>query len=166
MQIPGHNIGFMLNLPLSVIVTGKRSWRHRGQYIPRFNQERTATMTSAPAAVKTRHKEYSLLFPLAALGVLSFWGTATDLGVLVVVNIVALLGILVSAFNVVRHADVLAHRLGEPLGSLILTLSVVILEVSLISALMATGADARYAVLGDYDSDHRPGRLIVAAGRQ
>lgn len=96
-------------------------------------------MTSAPAAVKTRHKEYSLLFPLAALGVLSFWRTATGLGELVVVNIVALLGILVSAFNVVRHADVLAHRLGEPLGSLILTLSVVILEVSLISALMATG---------------------------
>ncbi|CAJ0993005.1 Sodium-potassium/proton antiporter ChaA [Sodalis praecaptivus] len=48
------------------------------------------------------------------------------------INLLALLGILVSAFSVLRHADVLAHRLGEPLGSLILTLSVVILEVSLI----------------------------------
>lgn len=96
-------------------------------------------MTFAPPAVKTRHKEYSLLFPLSALGVLSFGGTATALGVLIAINLLALFGILISAFNVVRHADVLAHRLGEPLGSLILTLSVVILEVSLISALMTTG---------------------------
>lgn len=123
-------------------------------------------MTSTTPAVKTRHKEYSLLFPLAALSVLSLWGTATGLGALVVINLLALLGILVSAFNVVRHADVLAHRLGEPLGSLILTLSVVILEVSLISALMATGADARHAVLGHHDRNDRPGRFLVAAGRQ
>lgn len=75
---------------------------------------------------------------------LSLWGTATALGVLVAINLLALLGILVSAFNVVRHADVLAHRLCEPLGSLILTLSVVILEVSLISALMR---DTLYSVI-------------------
>lgn len=55
------------------------------------------------------------------------------------INLLALLGILISAFSVVRHANVLAHRLGELLGSLILTLSVVILDVSFISALMATG---------------------------
>ncbi len=48
----------------------------------------------------------------------------------------------------VRHADVLAHRLGEPYGSLILSLSVVILEVSLISALMATG-DAAPTLMRD-----------------
>lgn len=63
---------------------------------------------------------------------LSLWGAASAIGVLVAINLLALLGILVSAFSVLRHADVLAHRLGEPLGSLILTLSVVILEVSLI----------------------------------
>ena len=44
--------------------------------------------------------------------------------------------------------DVLAHRLGEPYGSLILSLSVVILEVSLISALMATG-DAAPTLMRD-----------------
>lgn len=58
------------------------------------------------------------------------------------------MGILTSAFSVVRHADVLAHRLGEPYGSLILSLSVVILEVSLISALMATG-DAAPTLMRD-----------------
>ncbi len=41
-----------------------------------------------------------------------------------------------------------AHRLGEPYGSLISSLSVVILEVSLISALMATG-DAAPTLMRD-----------------
>ncbi|PVF10396.1 sodium-potassium/proton antiporter ChaA, partial [Yersinia pestis] len=40
------------------------------------------------------------------------------------------------------------HRLGEPYGSLILSLSVVVLEVSLISAMMATG-DAAPALMRD-----------------
>lgn len=47
-----------------------------------------------------------------------------------------------AAFGVVRHADVLAIKLGEPLGTLILTLAVVGIEVSLISAVMLTGAEA------------------------
>src|SRR4029077_11549660 len=47
--------------------------------------------------------------------------------------------ILTSAFGVVRHADCLAIKLGEPLGTLVLTLSVVGMEVMMISALMLTG---------------------------
>ena len=43
------------------------------------------------------------------------------------------------AFGVVRHADFLAERLGEPYGTLILTLSVISIEVSLISAIMLAG---------------------------
>ncbi|WP_311790411.1 MULTISPECIES: sodium-potassium/proton antiporter ChaA [Pantoea] len=97
---------------------------------------------------KTRHKEFSLILPLAALGVLFFFGGANGLPVVIGINLLALVAILSSAFSVVRHADVLAHRLGEPYGSLILSLSVVILEVSLISALMATG-DAAPALMRD-----------------
>ncbi|ROR15431.1 sodium-potassium/proton antiporter ChaA [Erwinia sp. JUb26] len=103
---------------------------------------------SAHESSKTRHTEYSLFFPLAALLVLWFWGNTTSLPVVVGINALALVAILSSAFSVVRHADVLAHRLGEPYGSLILSLSVVILEVSLISALMATG-DAAPALMRD-----------------
>nr|WP_310617560.1 sodium-potassium/proton antiporter ChaA [Pantoea cypripedii] len=97
---------------------------------------------------KTRHSEYSLIFPIVALAVLSFFGGQTNLLAVVGINLLALVAILSSAFSVVRHADVLAHRLGEPYGSLILSLSVVILEVSLISALMATG-DAAPALMRD-----------------
>lgn len=105
-------------------------------------------MTHACEAVKTRHKETSLIFPVLALVVLFLWGSSQSLPVVIGINILALIGILSSAFSVVRHADVLAHRLGEPYGSLILSLSVVILEVSLISALMATG-DAAPTLMRD-----------------
>ncbi|SFM94009.1 Ca2+:H+ antiporter [Izhakiella capsodis] len=98
--------------------------------------------------IKTRHTEYSLLFPIAALLVLWQWGAVQSFLPVIGINLLALIAILSSAFSVVRHADVLAHRLGEPYGSLILSLSVVILEVSLISALMATG-DAAPALMRD-----------------
>jgi Ca2+:H+ antiporter len=59
-----------------------------------------------------------------------------------------------SAFAVVRHAEVLAHRLGEPLGTLVLTLAVTGIEVMLIAAVMLTGKgnpalarDAMFAVV-------------------
>lgn len=44
------------------------------------------------------------------------------------------------AFSVVSHADALADLLGEPLGTLVLTLSIVGIEVSLITAIMLAGA--------------------------
>ncbi len=60
--------------------------------------------------------------------------------------------IMASAFAVVHHAESLATRLGEPLGTLVLTLSVIGIEVMMISAVMLTGegkpALARDAMFG------------------
>jgi Ca2+:H+ antiporter len=62
--------------------------------------------------------------------------------------------ILWCAFGVVDQADHLAELLSEPLGTLVLTLSIVIIEVALISALMLTAhseptlrRDTMFAVL-------------------
>jgi Ca2+:H+ antiporter len=62
--------------------------------------------------------------------------------------------ILVSALGVVRHAESLAERLGEPFGTLVLTLAVVGIEVSMIGAVMMPGPgnetlarDAMFAVV-------------------
>lgn len=44
--------------------------------------------------------------------------------------------IIIASFGVVKEADELAHKLGEPYGTLILTLSIVSIEVVLISAVM------------------------------
>src|SRR5215469_13496287 len=46
------------------------------------------------------------------------------------------------AFGVVHEAEELAEMLGEPFGTLILTLSIVIIEVALISAVMLGTAGA------------------------
>src|SRR5205807_9717880 len=63
-------------------------------------------------------------------------------------------GVLWSAISVVRHADCLALKCGEPYGTLILTLSAITIEVMTISAAMLHGAnnptlarDAMFAVI-------------------
>ncbi|MBS0245789.1 MAG: calcium:proton antiporter [Proteobacteria bacterium] len=43
------------------------------------------------------------------------------------------------AFGVVRHAEVLAQYCGEPYGTLILTMSVVVIEVTIMATVMLTG---------------------------
>ncbi|MFH6785081.1 MULTISPECIES: calcium:proton antiporter [Methylobacterium] len=62
--------------------------------------------------------------------------------------------ILWSAFGVVHEAEELADRLGEPYGTLILTLSIVIIEVALVAAVMlgakaapTLGRDTMFAVI-------------------
>jgi Ca2+:H+ antiporter len=62
--------------------------------------------------------------------------------------------ILAAAVAIARHADVLAHRLGEPYGTLLLTLAITGLEVAVVSFVMTTGEpkptlarDTMYAVV-------------------
>lgn len=49
--------------------------------------------------------------------------------------------IVAGAISVVRHADHLAARLGEPYGTLVLTLSVAAIEIMTIAVVMLTGED-------------------------
>jgi Ca2+:H+ antiporter len=58
------------------------------------------------------------------------------------------------AFSVVRHAEAVAERLGEPYGTFVLTLSVIIIEVALLASIMLHGQnnptlarDAMFATL-------------------
>jgi Ca2+:H+ antiporter len=74
-----------------------------------------------------------------------------EVGILFVWLFAVIMG---SAFAVVRHADCLAVRLGEPYGTLILTLAVISIEVMMIAAVMVTGGetptlarDTMYAVI-------------------
>lgn len=68
--------------------------------------------------------------------------------------VVLLATIIGAAFGVVQEADKLAHKLGEPYGTLILTLSIVSIEVILISAVMlgpgerpTIGTDSIFSVM-------------------
>ena len=49
--------------------------------------------------------------------------------------------ILAAAIAIVRHADELAHRLGEPFGTLLLTLAITGLEVAMVAFVMSTGEE-------------------------
>jgi Ca2+:H+ antiporter len=79
----------------------------------------------------------AIAFTVAGKGWLSdLSGDSTTMALFAWLFVVMLWG----SFGVVRHADCLAIRLGEPYGTLILTLSVISIEVIMISAVMLTGA--------------------------
>lgn len=67
--------------------------------------------------------------------ILGLAGSSVVLGVIFAVMMLAV-------FRVVHHAEGLAQVLGEPLGTLILTLAVIGIEVALITAVMLTGDNA------------------------
>lgn len=67
---------------------------------------------------------------------------ALDRPVLLIAVLLVICGvILTAAIAIVRHADELAHRLGEPAGTLLLTLAITGLEVAMVAFVMSTGVD-------------------------
>ncbi|MDN5635798.1 MAG: calcium:proton antiporter, partial [Brevibacterium sp.] len=91
----------------------------------------------------------SILTPSAIVRLVLGWGAFAALlfvgpllappvpGPLLVTALIIIVGvILVCAFGVVNEAEHLARRLGDPYGSLVLTLSIVLIEVVLIAAVL------------------------------
>jgi Ca2+:H+ antiporter len=102
-----------------------------------------ARSARAEVLVRLWRKEWFLGLAIATAAVFlaaagPIWAPATGLAMTAgfVVLFVVILG---SALAVVRHAENLAARLGEPLGTLILTLSVISIEVISITAVMLHG---------------------------
>lgn len=74
---------------------------------------------------------------LALVLTIAFWGRYPSDLVLVVLAVV-LIGAVLAA---VHHAEVVAHRIGEPFGSLVLAVAVTVIEVGLILTLMLSGGN-------------------------
>jgi Ca2+:H+ antiporter len=108
--------------------------------------QRTPQEKNMPGFATAIAAEFPLLIALGTAAI--FFGFGNQL-VEIVAHPVALIGvflwlfgvILWSAICVVRHADCLAIRLGEPYGTLILTLSAISIEVVMISTAMLHGAN-------------------------
>ncbi|MFE5404808.1 calcium:proton antiporter [Streptomyces sp. NPDC056580] len=82
--------------------------------------------------------QWTFLVPVLAVVLLILtWGRSLP-GPLVVLVTLILAGSVLAA---VHHAEVVAHRVGEPFGSLVLAIAVTIIEVALIVTLMADGGD-------------------------
>lgn len=54
-----------------------------------------------------------------------------------------------TVFAAVHHAEVVAHRVGEPFGTLVLALAVTVIEVALIVSIMLNGGSAKLALARD-----------------
>jgi Ca2+:H+ antiporter len=88
-----------------------------------------------PARV-VRSVPWTVAVPVLAVVVLALtWGRD-----LPPVLVVAVAGVLAGAvLAAVHHAEVVAHRVGEPFGSLVLAVAVTVIEVALIVTLMVSG---------------------------
>ncbi|GAA2618203.1 ionic transporter y4hA [Streptomyces spororaveus] len=86
------------------------------------------------------------MVPVVALVALVFsWGRDLP-GFAVGLVALCLAGAVLAA---VHHAEVVAHRVGEPFGSLVLAVAVTVIEVALIVTLMADGGDKTASLARD-----------------
>lgn len=89
---------------------------------------------------------WSFVVPVAAcLMLVAVWGLPLGWILLLFVAVALIAAVLVA----VHHAEVIALRVGEPFGTLVLALAVTIIEVSLIISLMLSGGAAASALARD-----------------
>ena len=91
--------------------------------------------------LSARLPAWSTIAPFVTWGILAtpnaFFSTASWIYQLLVV-----LGLVIGILAAVFHAEVVAHRVGEPYGTLVLALAVTSIEVALIISLMIIGGES------------------------
>lgn len=96
-------------------------------------------MKASNKKFKLEQPIWTIVLPIIAW-IVFFIGEHTSWPLFFIVSSIALIGGVLSA---VHHAEVIAHRIGEPFGALVLALAVTVIEVSLIvSIMLAGGKDA------------------------
>ncbi|ANH80177.1 ionic transporter y4hA [Niabella ginsenosidivorans] len=88
---------------------------------------------------------WTLLSPVLAWIAYFTMGGRTGTLPVVILCFVLIAGVLAA----VHHAEVVAHRVGEPFGTIILALAVTVIEVSLIVSLMSSGGEKAAALARD-----------------
>lgn len=89
---------------------------------------------------------WSLAVPAAACVALAFaWGRPLG-GVAMGLVALALMAAVLAA---VHHAEVVAHRVGEPFGTLVLAVAVTVIEVALVVSMMLSGTGSTTALARD-----------------
>ena len=87
---------------------------------------------------------WTVVAPLVAVVVLvATWGRDLGWAPVVVVGVI----LAASVLSAVHHAEVVAHRVGEPFGSLVLAVAVTVIEVALIVTLMVSGDSSETSTL-------------------
>ncbi len=89
--------------------------------------------------------QWATIAPILAW-LLYFSGLISDSAIFQVVATVLLIAAVISA---VHHSEVIAHRVGEPYGTIILAVAVTIIEVSIIVSLMVSGGEESMSLARD-----------------
>lgn len=88
---------------------------------------------------------WTIALPLLAW--IAYFSPLSQLGISYTIILIALL--IGSVLAAVHHAEVVAHRVGEPYGTLLLALAITTIEVALIVSLMLTGGPETTALARD-----------------
>ncbi len=91
-------------------------------------------------------KHWTQALPFVALATLCL---AAFLGPAGWISVFCALGLVGAVLAAVHHAEVVAHRVGEPFGTLVLAVAVTVIEVALIVSLMLSGGAAAAALPRD-----------------
>jgi Ca2+:H+ antiporter len=90
-------------------------------------------------------KLVNVMPPLALVVLALTWGSKPPVVVLVMVGVFLAASVLAA----VHHAEVIAHRVGEPFGSLVLAVAVTVIEVGLIVTLMVGDSEGNATLARD-----------------
>lgn len=110
-------------------------------------QSQTEVAVAGEPPARRRLSVSSLLFPPLALALavaLRLTHTIVDnlpIGMEVAVSVLVIVIMVVTVFVVLRHAEAVAHRVGEPYGTLVLTIAVTAIEASVIVSMMLHGGN-------------------------
>ncbi|MDO9313979.1 MAG: ionic transporter y4hA [Burkholderiaceae bacterium] len=89
---------------------------------------------------------WSLGVPVLALAIVgAAWGRPVGLAL----GSVLVASLFAAVIAAIHHAEVVAHRVGEPFGTLVLAVAVTVIEVALIVALMLAGGESANALARD-----------------
>lgn len=104
-------------------------------------------MTSGDGA--TAAPIWTILAPVIALALAGVAIAQHGAGVALWIIVAAVPVLFAAVFAAVKHAETIAHRVGQPFGSILLALAVTVIEVSLIVSLLLSVPDGESTVARD-----------------
>ena len=96
--------------------------------------------------VKALAAAWAVVVPVASVLLLV---AALFLSLGFVLALVCVVALMTSVVAAVHHAEVVAHRVGEPFGTLVLALAITVIEVALVVSMMLAGGEEKAALARD-----------------
>ena len=99
--------------------------------------------------LSTRLPIWSVVTPVASLALLAYGGSGNIYSGRWIFDLLLFVGLIAGILAAVFHAEVVAHRVGEPYGTIVLALAVTAIEVALIVSLMISAGDSASGLARD-----------------